>query len=147
MPADKTRSIYIASLLILGALLVLFAQGAFSGLYGGTGEPAVEISRVDLYNEFVGNYSKVSVMVFNNDTVSHNFSINTFFDERPAGSYNISVNSGKTFKYQKDVLYESDFYASGNGSGTSGLNVAKFVVYLDNQSTPFEEASFVYNKE
>lgn len=146
MPTDKKRITFIISLLILGSLLVLFAQGALSGLYGGTGDPSAAISRIDLYSELVGNYSIISVTVFNNDTLPHNFSIQTFYNESFDGSYNITVKGGKTFTYQTDVLYDK-VPISETETVNSTVDVAKFVVYLDEQAKPFEEASFVFSKE
>lgn len=138
------RILYILSLLVLGSLLVLFAQGVFSGLSGSITEPDVEISRMDLINGFVGNYSKVSVILTNNDTIRHNFSINTLYDEELKDSLNISIKGGNTFMYQSDVLSER-IPISQNETINSTLRVAKFVVYMDEQPEPIEEASFVFN--
>lgn len=144
MSTDKLRVAYIASLLILASLLVLFAQGVFSGLYDSSSKASVEIDRIDLYDDFLGNYSKVSVMVSNNDSISHNFTINTFFDDDIVGSYNLTLNTGKTFTYQVDVL-PTEVLLSDNMTIGSNLKVAKFVVYLDNQAKPIEETSFIFN--
>ena len=144
MSTDKLRAAYITSLLILASLLVLFAQGAFVGLSDG-GNPVIEINRIDLYNDFLGNYSKVSVEIINNDTVSHNFSINTFHDYKVTNSFNITVKDGNTFTYQTDVLPEK-IPISRNETINSTLRVAKFVVYMDEESEPFEQVSFVFKE-
>ena len=144
MSTDKLRAAYITSLLILASLLVLFAQGAFVGLSDG-GNPVIEINRIDLYNDFLGNYSKVSVEIINNDTVSHNFSINTFHDYKVTNSFNITVKGGNTFTYQTDVLPEKT-PISRNETINSTLRVAKFVVYMDEESEPFEQVSFVFKE-
>ena len=146
MTRDKVRTYYILSLLVLASLLIIFAQNVFTGLSTTSPEPLAEINRVDLFDEFLGNYSKVSVMLVNNDTVSHNFSINTFFDDKLQGSFNVTVDSGKTFQYQRDVLPER-VPISQNETINSTLRVAKFVVYMDNQPEPFEEARFVFKNE
>lgn len=144
MSTDKLRVVYITSLLILASLLVLFAQGAFVGLSEGD-KPVIEINRIDLYGDLVGNYSKISVRIINNDTVSHNFSISTFHDEEVANSFNITVKGGNTFTYQTDVLPEK-IPISRNETINSTLRVAKFVVYIDEESEPFEQASFVFKE-
>ena len=146
MAKDKVRMYYILSLLVLAILLVMFAQNVFTGLSTTSAEPLAEINRVDLFDEFLGNYSKVSVMLVNNDTVSHNFSINTFFDNELQGSFNITVGRGKTFQYQRDVLPDR-IPISQNETINSTLKVAKFVVYMDNQPEPFETARFVFKNE
>lgn len=146
MARDKVRTYYILSLLVLASLLIIFAQNVFTGLSTRSAEPLAEINRVDLFNEFLGNYSKVSVMLINNDTVSHNFSINTFFDDKLQGTFNVTVNSSKSFQYQRDVLPER-IPISQNETINSTLKAAKFVVYMDAKPEPFEEASFVFKNE
>lgn len=143
---DKRKTFYLFSLLVLGSLLVLFAEGVFSGLSAGSAENMAEIRRIDLFNDFVGNYSKISVMLTNNDTISHNFSINTYYDENLERNYVITIKSGKTFKYQTEVLPDR-IPISQNETINSTLRVAKFVVYMDNNPEPFEEASFVFENE
>ncbi len=144
MVRNKVQVLYILSLLVLASLLILFAQGVFSGLSGSLAEPTVEITRIDLMDDFLGNYSKISVKLANNDTIKHNFSINTFFDEELKGSLNISVNSGNTFMYQRGVLPER-IPISQNETINSNLRVARFVVYMNEQPEPIEETSFVFN--
>ena len=95
MPKDKARAFYILSLLVLTSLLVLFAQGVFSGLFGGAPETVVEISRIDLYDNVVGNYSKISLLFKNNDSINHDFLIKYFSDEELKYSYNTTVNAHK----------------------------------------------------
>lgn len=144
MSIEKNKLLYIISLLILASLLVLFAQGAFAGLSEGD-KSVIEINRIDLYDDLVGNYSKVSVQITNNDTVSHNFSINTFHDDEMVKSYNITIKSGMSFTYQTDVLPEK-IPISRNETINSTLRVARFVVYVDEESEPFEQVSFVFKK-
>lgn len=145
MSTDKLKAIYIASLVVLAALLVFFAQGVFTGLFEDFGEPVIEINRVDLYNDFLGNYSKISVKIANNDTVNHSFSIQTFNDDKLKDIFNITVITGETFTYQTDVLSDK-IPITRNETINSTLRVAKFVVYMDNQSKPYEEASFVFRE-
>lgn len=145
MSDDKLKIVYITSLLILASLLVLFAQGALTGLYESSGKPVVEINRIDLQNDLLGNYSEVSIDIANNGTVSHNFSINTYYDEELANSFNITIKGGKSFTYSLDVLPEK-IPISRTETIDSTLRVAKFVVYIDEQSEPFEQASFVFRE-
>ncbi len=144
MSIEKNKLLYIISLLILASLLVLFAQGAFVGLSEGD-KSVIEINRIDLYGDLVGNYSKVSVQITNNDTVSHNFSINTFHDDEMVKSYNITIKSGMSFTYQTDVLPEK-IPISRYETINSTLRVARFVVYVDEESEPFEQVSFVFKE-
>jgi len=88
MSKDKIRLFYILSLLILGSIIVLFAQGVLSGLSESSSKPVAEISRIDMYDDLYGNYSKISVFLANNDTISHNFSINTYYAEELKHSLN-----------------------------------------------------------
>lgn len=145
MSDDKFKIAYITSLLILASLLVLFAQGAFTGLYESSGKPVVEINRIDLQDDFLGNYSKVSIDIANNGTIGHNFSINTYYDGELADSFNITIKGGKTFAYSLDVLPDK-IPISRTETIDSTLKVAKFVVYIDEQSDPFEQASFVFKE-
>lgn len=145
MSDDKLKIIYITSLLILASLLVLFAQGVFAGLYESSGKPVVEINRIDLQDDFLGNYSKVSIDIANNGTIGHNFSINTYYDGELADSFNITIKGGKTFAYSLDVLPDK-IPISRTETIDSTLKVAKFVVYIDEQSDPFEQASFVFKE-
>lgn len=140
---DRLRTVYIASLLVLATLLVLFVQGTFIGLYEESGKPMIEIIRIDLYNDFVGNYSKVSVTITNNDSISHDFTVSTFYDDELEDSFNTTVKSGKVFTYQTDVLPDKIPITSSE-TIDSTLKVAKFMVYLDEQSEPFEQTSFVF---
>lgn len=142
---NRLRTVYIASLLILATLLVLFVQGTFIGLYEQSGKPVIEIVRIDLYNDFVGNYSKVSVTIMNNDSMSHNFTISTFYDDELEDSFNTTVKGGKMFTYQSDVLPDK-IPISANETIDSTLRVVKFVVYLDEESKPFEQVSFVFKE-
>jgi len=144
MSRNKVQVFYILSLLALAVLLILFAQGVFSGLFAGSGEPVVEINRIDLSNAFYGNYSRISVMLSNNGTISHNFSINVMYDEVLEDSYNVTLRANKTFIYEKIVLTDK-IPISENETINSTLRTARFVVYIDEQSEPFEEASFVFN--
>jgi hypothetical protein len=146
MAKDKARIAYILSLLVFASLLVLFAQGVFTGLFAVSGEPTVEISRIDLFDDFLGNHSKISVMLFNNDTINHNFSINTFYGEELEYSYNVTVDAGMAFSYEVNVLPDR-IPISQNETINSTLKVAKFVVYMDDKPEPFEEASFVFENE
>ncbi|WP_321417746.1 hypothetical protein [uncultured Methanomethylovorans sp.] len=146
MPKYKARASYILSLLVLAGLLVLFAQGVFSGLFGESPETVAEINRIDLYDDVLGNYSKVSVFLVNNDTISHDFSINTFYDGDSRNSHNITVDAHSTFSYGMDVLPDR-IPISPNETINSTLRVAKIVVYMDNKPEPFEEASFVFKNE
>ena len=144
MARDKVQIIYILSLLILGILLVLFAQGVFSGLSTNYSEPIIEINRIDLFNEFLGNYSKITVAITNNDTVSHVFLINSFYDDELKKSHNVTIGANKTFQYRTNVLSER-MPISQNEAINSTLQVAKFVIYMDDRAEPVEEASFVFN--
>ena len=143
MPKDKSRTLYILSLLVLATLLVLFAQGVFSELLGGSPKTVAEITRLDLYDDVLGNYSKVSVLLINNDTMGHNFSINTFYDNDLRNSYNITVDAFSGFSYGLDVLPDR-IPISSNQTVNSTLQAAKFVVYMDDKPEPFEEAIFVF---
>ena len=140
---DRLRTVYIASLLVLATLLVLFVQGTFIGLYDGSGNPAIEILRIDLHDDLVGNYSKISVTIMNNDSISHDFTVSTFYDDELEYSFNTTVKGGKVFTYQTDVLPDK-IPISSNETIDSTLKVAKFMVYLDDQSEPFEQTSFVF---
>ncbi len=144
MARDKVQIIYILSLLILGSLLVLFAQGVFSGLSTSYSEPIVEINRIDLFNDFLGNYSKITVSITNNDTVSHVFLINSFYDDELKKNHNVTIGGNKTFQYRTNVLSER-IPISQNETINSTLQVAKFVIYMDDRTEPVEEASFVFN--
>lgn len=146
MPKNKARTFYILSLLVFACLLVLFAQGVFSGLLGAVPETVVEINRIDLYDDVLGNYSKISVLLTNNDTMSHDFSINTFYDNNSRDSHNVTVDAHSTFSYGMDVLHDR-IPISSYETINSTLQVAKFVVYMDDKPEPFEEASFVFNNE
>jgi len=146
MPKDKIRLFYILSLLILGSIIVLFAQGVLSGLSESSSKPVAEITRIDMYDDLYGNYSKISVFLANNDTISHNFSINTYYAEELKHSLNVTVKKSKTFFYQRDVL-PNEIPVSKNQTINSTLRVAKFVVYMDDKPEPFEEAFFVFNNE
>lgn len=144
MARDKVQIIYILSLLILGILLVLFAQGVFSGLSTNYSEPIIEINRIDLFNEFLGNYSKITVAITNNDTASHVFLINAFYDDKLKRSHDVTIGGNKTFQYRTNVLHER-IPISQNETINSTLEVAKFVIYMDDRAEPVEEASFVFN--
>lgn len=146
MARDKVQIIYILSLLILGSLLVLFAQGVFSGLSTNYSEPIVEINRIDLFNDFLGNYSKITVAITNNDTVSHVFLINSFYDDELKKSHNVTIGANKTFQYRTNVLSER-IPISQNETINSTLQVAKFVIYMDDRAEAVEEASFVFKNE
>lgn len=146
MSKDKIRLFYILSLLILGSIIVLFAQGVLSGLSESSSKPMAEISRIDMYDDLYGNYSKISVFLANNDTISHNFSINTYYAEELKHSLNVTVKKSKTFFYQRDVL-PNEIPVSKNQTINSTLRVAKFVVYMDDKPEPFEEAIFAFNNE
>jgi hypothetical protein len=146
MLRNKVRIYYILSLLALASLIVLFAQGIFSGMITESGKTLTEINRIDLFDNFRGNYSKISVMLANNDTISHNFSIDTYYNENLEDSYNVSIDSGMTFTYQRDVL-PTEIPISQNETINSTLRVAKFVVYMDDKPEPFEEARFVFKNE
>ncbi len=132
MAEDKSRTIYIFLLLVLAALLVLFAQGALSGVLDlASSKPLVEINRMDLHNDVAGNFSKVSVKITNRDSVDHNFTINRYIDGTLRNSIDeIVVTSGKDFTYQVDVVPESV------------PRIVKFVVFMDESIEPYEEASF-----
>ena len=145
MSDDKLKIVYVTSLLILASLLVLFVQGAFIGLYESSGKPVVEINRIDLQDKFLGNYSTVSIAIANNDTVSHNFSINMYYDGELEDSYNITIKGGKTFTYITDVLSDK-VPISPTETIDSTLKVAKFVVFIDEEPNPFEQASFVFRE-
>ncbi len=145
MPTDKLKVTYIASLLVLGALLIFFAQGVFTGLSKDSAKPLIEINRVDLYDDFLGNYSTVSIKIANNDTVNHYFSIKTFNDGELKNTFNTTINTSKTFTYKVDLLPEK-VPISWNETVNSTLQVAKFEVYIDNQTKPYEEASFVFRE-
>lgn len=146
MSKEKIRLLYIISLLVLGTTLVLFAQGVFSGLSASSSKPVVEISRIDMYDDLYGNYSKISVFLANNDTMNHNFSINTYYAEELKHSLNVTVKKGKTFFYQRDVL-PNEIPISPNETINSTLRVAKFVVYMDDKPEPFEQARFVFKNK
>lgn len=146
MLKDKARFFYILSLLILASFLVLFAQGIFSGFSEDSPKTVAEITRIDLYDDVLGNYSRLSVLLVNNDTISHNFSINSFYDKELEYSYNITVAACNSFSYGLYAL--SDRIAiSDTETINSTLRVAKIVVYMDEQPEPFEEASFVFKNE
>lgn len=145
MLRDRVKVFYILSLLVLASLLVLFAQGVFSSMSADSAEPVAEITRIDLYNEIRGNYSLISVMFANNDNVSHNFSIDTFYGEELADSFNVTVNTSATLTY-RTYVYPEEIPLSEN-ENYSTLRVAKLVVYIDEKPEPFEEASFVFNNE
>lgn len=143
MLKDKFKLFYILSLLVLSSLLVLFAQGVFSGMSASSAEPAAEIRRIDLYNDLYENHSIISVMLTNNDSVSHNFSIDVFFGNELANNFNFSVNTSGKLTYQT-YIYPEEIPILENTTINSTLRVAKFVVYIDEQSEPFEEASFIF---
>jgi len=143
MSSDKMRILYISSLLVLATIIIIFAQGVFSGLSTGATSPMAEITRTDLYDGFLGNHSFISAKLTNNDTVSHKFSINTFFGEELADTFNTTVNSSATLEYGT-YIYPEEIPISENETINSTLRVAKFVVYMDEQSKPIKEASFIF---
>jgi len=143
MSNDKIRIFYILSLLFLAGTLVLFAQGVFSGLSAGSTGPVAEITRIDLSDVFLGNHSFISVSLINNDTISHKFSINTFFCKELVDTFNTTVNSSGTLEYGT-YIYPEELPVSQNETINSTLRVAKFVVYMDEQPEPIKETSFVF---
>ncbi|MEZ5336051.1 MAG: hypothetical protein R2741_12870 [Methanolobus sp.] len=144
MKTEQLRAVYIASLMLLSSFLILFAQGMFAGVVNTYEKPIVEINRIDLNNEYFGDYSKVSVKIYNNDSVDHNFSIKVFNDEKIADTVNVTVISGKSFSYLTDVLPEKPVGFS-NETGSCTLKTAKLLVYMDNSAKPIEETVFVFN--
>lgn len=146
MERNKLRTYYILSLLFLAILLLILFQNVFSGLSRTSVEPLSEINRIDLYNEFLGNYSKISVMLINNDTVSHNYSISTFYDEKHKDDFNVTVNGGELIKFKRDVLPDR-IPVSDNETINSTLKTVKLAIYINEQQEPFEEASFVFNSD
>ncbi|MFA0823785.1 MAG: hypothetical protein ACC612_12975 [Methanomethylovorans sp.] len=143
MSSDKMRVFYISSLLVLATIIIIFAQGVFSGLSTGATSPMDEITRTDLYDGFLGNHSFISVKLTNNDTVSHKFSINTFFGEELADTFNTTVNSSGTLEYGT-YIYPEEIPISQNDAINSTLRVAKLVVYMDEQPEPIKETSFIF---
>lgn len=146
MSSDKMRVFYISSLLVLATIIIIFSQGLFSGLSATATSPVTEINRIDLYDGFLGNYSFISVRLINNDTVSHKFSIDTFFGTELADTFNVSVNSSGTLEYGT-YTYPEEIPISENETINSSLRVAKFVVYMDKQSEPIKETSFVFKSD
>lgn len=143
MSSDKMRILYISSLLVLATIIIIFAQGVFSGLSVGSTGQVAEITRIDLHDGFLGNHSFISVSLINNDTVSHKFLINTFFGEELADAFNTTVNSSATLEYGT-YIYPEEIPISENETINSTLRVAKFVVYMDEQPEPIKETSFIF---
>ncbi len=95
-------------------------------------------------DDYRGNYSIISLFFTNNDSISYDYFINVFFGEELKNSFNGTIDTGEVFSYQAYVDPEL-IPISENETTNSKLRVARFVVYMDEQSEPFEEASFVFN--
>lgn len=147
MIRDKSKFIYILSLIILATLIILVAYGTFSHIFSleKDSKTNIKFSRTDLYMPAKGNYSNILIQIFNNDTISHFYSINLIHNQQYKLNYGISVNANNTFTYSTNTIYHNmSMYNSSYHNFDP--NILDIYVYMDNKTKPVEQIQYILGK-
>lgn len=147
MHNNKLRLLYILSLLILASIIIYFTYGIFSGFNEAVyNDVNAKIQRMDFDDESYGNYSKISIYLFNNDTIDHFFKIDTLYNDKIVNIYNVTVKSNNTFQYSRDVLHDKEpIYENGvRKLVKSNVTNSTISVYIDNNTNPIEKTTFLF---
>ncbi len=104
----------------------------------------VEFTRADGYNEQVGKISKISVKINNQDTMSHNYTVEVL--------ENSELFSNETFEVLPDepFVYSMTFpigkqYDNSTGLVEDSIHNASFTVYRDDRAEPIDNIVFKFD--
>lgn len=139
---DKLKHIYIFFLLIIVSLLVFIVYNISQ--QGTKSTKEIEFNRLDDYNEQLGNITKISVTVYNNDTINHNYTISSFVDSIVFSSDTVEVSADIPYTYSVMIPIEKKYNADDVliDDPTHSINLT---VYRDESERPLDQIEFKYD--
>lgn len=138
----KLKHIYIFFLLIIVSLLVFIVHNISQ--QGTTNTKEIEFNRVDDYNEQLGNITKISVTVYNNDTINHNYTVSSFVDSIIFSSDTVEVSTDMPYTYSVMIPIEKKYNAD-NVLIDDPIHSINLTIYRDDSERPLDQIEFKYN--
>jgi hypothetical protein len=138
---SKLKYVYVLFLIIVVSILVFIVQGLYHQETKYT--KPVEFNRIDGYNEGMGNISRISVRISNDETVNHNYSIQATVDSTNFSNEYVEVSPIQPFTYSIQIPTDKKF-VNEQILNESVHNIS-LIVYRDDKSEPLDQIEFVYN--
>lgn len=137
----KLKHIYIFFLLIIVSLLVFIVHNISQQETRSIKE--IEFNRMDDYNEQLGNITKISVTVYNKDTIDHNYTISSFVNSMIFSSDTVEVSADMPYTYSIMIPIEKKYNVDNEliEDPTHSINLT---VYRDDSERPLDKIEFKY---
>ena len=138
----KLKHIYIFFLLIIVSLLVFIVHNISQ--QETTSIKEIEFNRMDDYDEQLGNITKISVTVYNKDTIDHNYTISSFVNSILFSSDTVEVSIDMPYTYSIMIPIEKK-YSAENVLIDDPTHSISLTVYRDDSQIPLDQIEFKYN--
>ncbi len=138
----RLKHVYILFLLIVVILLVYLAQGISQ--QGTKITKEIEFNRVDGRNELLGNITRISATIHNNDIINHNYTVSAFVDSKLYDSKTVEVLPDMPFTYSITIPVEKKYNAD-NVLIDDPIHVINFTVYGDDSKKPIDQIEFKFD--
>jgi hypothetical protein len=138
----RLKHVYILFLLIVVILLVYLAQGISQ--QGTKITKEIEFNRVDGRNELLGNITRISATIHNNDIINHNYTVSAFVDSKLYDSKTVEVLPDMPFTYSITIPVEKKYNAD-NVLIDDPMHVINFTVYGDDSKKPIDQIEFKFD--
>ncbi len=134
----KLKHVYIFFLLIIVSILVFIAQGVYQQEVTYT--KPVEFNRVDGYSTELGKISAISVKISNDDSISHNYTIQVMTNSVSFTNQTVEVAPELPFSLSMTIPIEPN-----NSTTEERVHNVSVVVYRDDKSSPIDSILFNFN--
>lgn len=139
---NKLKNIYILFLLIIVSLLIYIAQNISEE--GMANSKEIEFSRIDDYNEQLGNITQISVNIYNNDTINHKYTVTSSVDSVFYSNETVEVSTDMPYTYSLMIPIEKK-YTEDNKLIDNPIHRIKFTVFRDDLIKPLDLIEFKFD--
>jgi hypothetical protein len=138
----KLKYVYVLFLIIVVSILVFIVQD----LYHQETKyiKPVEFNRIDGYNEAMGNLSRISVRINNDEAINHNYTIQAMVDSTNFSNEYVDVSPTQPFTYSIQIPTDKKF-VNASISNEPVHNIS-LMVYRDDKNEPLDQIEFVFNR-
>ncbi len=138
----KLKYVYIFFLLIVTGIIIFIVQG----LYQQETESIkpVEFNRIDGYNPEFGKISEISIKIDNEDTTSHNYTVQVFMNSEFFTNETVEVFPESPFLFSMTLPIEKQ-YDNNTELIEEPTHNASFIIYRDDRTEPIDRIEFRFD--
>ncbi len=138
----ELKYVYIFFLLVLTGTVIFIIQGLYQQETNSI--KPVEFNRIDGYNPELGKISEISLKINNEDTISHNYTIQVFMNAEFFTDETVEILPGSPFSLSMTLPIEKQ-YDNNTELIEEPTHNASLIILRDDRTEPVDHIEFRFD--